>query len=388
MDGDGDMDLLGAAFMNGGDFSWWENDGTNVVSNWTKHTVGGFVSDANHSAYSISTADINGDGAMDVLGADNYADNIIWWEALTAESPGPFALLSPMHDDTLWSSETTFTWGSSVDPNPGDSVYYDVSLDTLPDLSTAQLVADGIADTSVSVTELLDDHEYFWTVVAFDTSGNSAWASDTFHFSTYFPEPPDSFTLIAPTDSSGIPSVDQFPLTFYWEQSADPDPGDSLVYFLELSTDTLFNLPMEYYAGSADSLQLDSLEQNAYSWRVVAVDNMGLETVSTETWLLDVTLASPEVNASLPEDYSIASLYPNPFNPSLSVVVALPEAADLTVTVHNLLGREVERIAQGKHPAGFNAFTFDGSNLASGIYFVHASVPNKFRSVKKVVLMK
>ena len=74
IDGDDDMDIIGAAFLEG-DIAWWENaDGLGI--SWIEHTVHGFL-DCPSSVYS---ADINGDGYMDVLGAVAFADDIIWWE--------------------------------------------------------------------------------------------------------------------------------------------------------------------------------------------------------------------------------------------------------------------------------------------------------------------
>ena len=73
VDGDGDMDVLGAAY-NANDITWWENtDGSGTV--WSEHTVDGEF-DLAHSVYS---ADVDGDGYMDVLGAAYNADDITWW---------------------------------------------------------------------------------------------------------------------------------------------------------------------------------------------------------------------------------------------------------------------------------------------------------------------
>ena len=74
IDGDGDMDILGAAFHDG-DIAWWENtagDGTT----WTEHTVDG----AFDFASSVYAADVDGDGDMDVLGTASAANLITWWE--------------------------------------------------------------------------------------------------------------------------------------------------------------------------------------------------------------------------------------------------------------------------------------------------------------------
>jgi len=74
VNGDGYMDVLGAAAY-ACDITWWENVGGSGTS-WTEHTVDGDF-DGAHSVYS---ADVNGDGYMDVLGAANLADDITWWE--------------------------------------------------------------------------------------------------------------------------------------------------------------------------------------------------------------------------------------------------------------------------------------------------------------------
>ena len=66
----------------------------------------------------------------------------------------------------------------------------------------------------------------------------------------------------------------------------------------------------------------------------------------------------------------------------------MPESADLTVTVVNTLGQQVAELAHGDFTAGQHTFTFDGSSLASGIYFVHATVPGELNAVQKIVLMK
>ncbi len=74
VDGDGDMDVLGAADF-ADDITWWENtDGTGTV--WTEHMLDSDF-DGAHSVYA---ADVDGDGDTDVLGAADIADDITWWE--------------------------------------------------------------------------------------------------------------------------------------------------------------------------------------------------------------------------------------------------------------------------------------------------------------------
>ena len=74
MDGDGDLDVLGAAFE-ADDIAWWENTAGNGTA-WTEHAVD---SDFD-GARSVAAADIDGDGDLDILGAAFEADDIVWWE--------------------------------------------------------------------------------------------------------------------------------------------------------------------------------------------------------------------------------------------------------------------------------------------------------------------
>ncbi len=96
---------------------------------------------------------------------------------------------------------------------------------------------------------------------------------------------------------------------------------------------------------------------------------------------------SPEVSQSIPESFSLSS-YPNPFNPSMTATISLPESSDLSVIVYNIVGKKVAMLASGRHKAGNHRFSFDGSNLPSGLYFIQAIVPGKTNQIRKVALVK
>jgi len=89
-----------------------------------------------------------------------------------------------------------------------------------------------------------------------------------------------------------------------------------------------------------------------------------------------------------PDIFAISNTYPNPFNPTLNVEVALPETARLNVSVYNINGQMVGQISNGVVNAGTHNLTFDGSDLSSGVYFIQAKIPGYSIQTKKVVLMK
>ncbi|MCP4388217.1 MAG: DUF4347 domain-containing protein, partial [Gammaproteobacteria bacterium] len=72
VDGDGDLDVLSASW-NDDKIAWYENDGN---QNFTAHTI----TTAANGASAVTTADVDGDGDMDVLSASGIDDKIAWYE--------------------------------------------------------------------------------------------------------------------------------------------------------------------------------------------------------------------------------------------------------------------------------------------------------------------
>ncbi len=85
VDGDGDLDILGTAEYPPGVITWWENSSpSGDGSSWVEHTL----SSAFDGANSIHAADIDGDGDIDILGAAGRTDEITWWESSSASGDG------------------------------------------------------------------------------------------------------------------------------------------------------------------------------------------------------------------------------------------------------------------------------------------------------------
>jgi Secretion system C-terminal sorting domain len=93
-------------------------------------------------------------------------------------------------------------------------------------------------------------------------------------------------------------------------------------------------------------------------------------------------------SVSVPTHFALENAYPNPFNAATTVRVTLPESADLTVSVYNVAGQLVATIADGNYTAGKHSLTFDASNVASGLYFIRATVPGQMNTTQKVMLVR
>lgn len=105
----------------------------------------------------------------------------------------------------------------------------------------------------------------------------------------------------------------------------------------------------------------------------------------------DVSSLTNVVGATVPlraEQYNLGQNYPNPFNPSTTITFALRNAGHATVTVHDVLGREVATLFNGVATAHtLYVLSFDARNLPSGIYFYTLRSENR-NEVKKMGLLK
>lgn len=90
---------------------------------------------------------------------------------------------------------------------------------------------------------------------------------------------------------------------------------------------------------------------------------------------------------TVPEVYSLSQNYPNPFNPVTVIKYALPKTSQVKLVVYDLTGKEVMTLVNGMKQAGNYEAKFDGSNIASGVYFYKLEAGD-FTDVKKMVLVK
>lgn len=86
-------------------------------------------------------------------------------------------------------------------------------------------------------------------------------------------------------------------------------------------------------------------------------------------------------------DYKLNQNFPNPFNPSTSIVFSLPANSFTKLKVFDVAGKEVIALVNENLSAGVHEINFNVSNLATGIYFYKLETEN-FSSTKKMMLIK
>lgn len=102
---------------------------------------------------------------------------------------------------------------------------------------------------------------------------------------------------------------------------------------------------------------------------------------------IHITLAGEEQSPELPVKTGLDKLYPNPFNPEISIRYGLTEAADLKLSIYNLKGQKVHSLEIQNQNKGFHKYLWDASQEASGIYFIVFEAAET-REMRKITLSK
>jgi len=90
----------------------------------------------------------------------------------------------------------------------------------------------------------------------------------------------------------------------------------------------------------------------------------------------------------LPENPSIQGLYPNPFNPMLTISFALPENELTRIAIYNTIGEEVDVVREKDMLSlGRHTFFWNASDHPSGMYIIQVQ-SGSFTVTQKALLVK
>ena len=164
------------------------------------------------------------------------------------DAPSVPEIVGPANGADLWGPDAGLTWYRSVDPNPGDTVTYDVMIDDHPDFDSPEIDDTGITDEgttlaaatpTVTVTlgdldgfeNLVDGKRYYWRIRAVDQSGlASAWTDEVRSFDY-------GVDSVAPTVSWSTPdegaTLDSSPILLSGTAADDRSGVD----YVQVSTD-------------------------------------------------------------------------------------------------------------------------------------------------------
>ncbi len=145
------------------------------------------------------------------------------------------------------------------------------------------------------------------------------------------------------------------------------------------------DLKVENYLPGADSvvLRFTAADEGPETLVEALVDD--LEILTTNGMVLPV--GDPAREPAQPGRFLLGGNYPNPFNGRTIITYTLPADAEVSLTIHDLLGREAARLVGGRQRAGSHRIPWDPGGLPSGIYYYRLSA-GTFHGTGKLLYLK
>jgi len=85
--------------------------------------------------------------------------------------------------------------------------------------------------------------------------------------------------------------------------------------------------------------------------------------------------------------FRLDQAYPNPFNPSTTIIYAVPVATRVTIAVFDLLGSRVSLLVDDEKAPGSYSIDWDAAGFSSGIYFYRMQAGG-FAETRKLLLIR
>jgi hypothetical protein len=172
------------------------------------------------------------------------------------------------------------------------------------------------------------------------------------------------------------------------------------------AADRTVRFKLERFENKNDSpVSLDATTTKEMEWEMLTVDFADLETeplsdfyskiavfpdfggtTAEEDWFIDdikfngtPTAPPAGVKDVQPAAYQLAaSNYPNPFNPGTTISYAIPKTAKVTLTVFDILGKQIVTLV--------NETIFDGADQATGVYFYTLTADEQILTGKMLLI--
>ncbi|MBC8310843.1 MAG: T9SS type A sorting domain-containing protein [Candidatus Marinimicrobia bacterium] len=122
---------------------------------------------------------------------------------------------------------------------------------------------------------------------------------------------------------------------------------------------------------------------------IVAPESDALFEIDSHYDILDVIIAnsSGQMDVQYANEFKLSQAYPNPFNPSTTFSLSLPNHDFVNVSIYNMLGQTVATLHNSQLNAGQHDFVWNADELSTGLYVISVN-SNNFTTSQKVMLLK
>ena len=94
-----------------------------------------------------------------------------------------------------------------------------------------------------------------------------------------------------------------------------------------------------------------------------------------------------QIGIETPTKYALNQNYPNPFNPVTNISYMIPKSSKVSLKVYDIKGQLISTLFEGNQNSGIYLTQFDGSKLASGVYFYKLEAGD-YKEVRKMSMIK
>ena len=148
-------------------------------------------------------------------------------------------------------------------------------------------------------------------------------------------------------------------------------------------------LVIEYNVKEGELWELVPVIANGTEWSAaIPLSDQGQLTLGSgvEQWILRKSVSTVSTT------FALHPAYPNPFNPITSLRYGLTEQAQVTLTIYDLIGREVTQLINTTQEAGYRSVQWDATNMhgkpvSAGVYLYQIQA-GEFVQTRKMVLLK
>ena len=305
---------------------------------------------------------------------DNPLKKIIMFVTKTGSNdtvPAVPSMINPSHNAERITLDSNLIW-SAV----SGAVLYQLDIAT-DSAFTNKIFSTEVGGSSYTLKSVqLGLKKYYWRVSA-NNGGHRSAFTPIRSFTTAVSIP----TMQLPANSStGAPGN----VRLAWNKVFG-----AVSYHLQVSTNSVFTQLVVDQKGITDTTkQMSGLQlSKKHYWRVSAETGTYEGAFGLQWNFTTGTSAGVATLSEIPTAFSLAQNFPNPFNPATVIRYSTPAAAQTSLRIFDLLGKEVATLVDAFQPAGTYEFTFDASHLVSGIYFYQLR-SGSFLETKRLTLLK
>jgi len=317
-------------------------------------------------AHSVFSADLDGDGDMDVLSASQSDDKIAWYENTDGQGNfGPQQILAT-DMDVLSASRGN------------DMIAIFRNADGLGNFDPWSFITDTADLAQYVFSADLDGDGDNDVLSASEGDNKIAWYENGYGwFERIISTHHEAASAVFSADLDGDGDMDVLACSWNdnriaWYENTDGagDFGPQQI----ITTDA--DWPWSIFSADLDGDgDMDVLSASSFDDKIAWYRN-GV-----------ITSVSPQENpGAIPKQYELCQNYPNPFNPMTTLEFSLPRKEFVLLEVINHLGQRVEVLESGNLSAGKHIYSWNAVSQPSGIYFYRLKTTHSLETRKMLLV--